>query len=115
MGQREATAVKRLIDQQQGGIPEVFLGDLVLWYDGGTKNDTPFAAIVTAGGPGGIVSLWIVGPGAHNGMVRDGVRHVNDPRKVIELDAEHGRWDHTPRYYALQELIAKVDVLITKL
>lgn len=82
-------------------MPEVHVGQGVLWYDAGDINARPYAAIVTAVGDEAI-AVWIIGPGAHNGMTRDGVRHVGDPNKRPESVTDAGCWDHTEQTYKLE-------------
>lgn len=82
-------------------MPEVHLGQTVIWYDGGNIADRPFAAIVVGVGSE-TVSLAIVPAGSHNLMVRDGVRHVGDPnRRAIKIE-DAGAWDHTNEAYERQ-------------
>ncbi len=91
-------------------VPETDLGQMVYWYPHGAKTNSPHAAFVTKRGHDS-VCLAILHPNSHNFTIRDGVRHVSDPRvKQVEF-LESGGWDHTPatlRLQKLEEIVARL-------
>lgn len=101
-------------DPITAALPCVQVGDQVYWYPSGQNSEEPYAAVVTLVGLGGqTLNLNIFDPLSYNLRIRDGVRHISDPRcKAVEF-REQGCWDLTPRekdYRALkrqvQELLA---------
>lgn len=75
-------------------MPEVEPGMFVYWYPGGEKSRIPHTAIVTALGFDSLC-LSIVDQNSHNLLIRDGVRHMDDPRARATEMFENGGWDYT--------------------
>lgn len=71
------------------------LGELVYWYPGGDVNQSPHPAFVTAVG-GDSVNVNIMDPSCYNFRLRDGVRHVDDPKSRKDAAAEAGAWAFSP-------------------
>lgn len=86
--------------------PEVMVGDVVHWYPDDAIDQKPFAAVVSAMGMRA-VTLSIFNPQSYNLMVRDGVRHRNDPGLRTEDMVEAGVWEHTPRTLRQMEQLSK--------
>lgn len=84
-------------------MPKVDVGMDVWWYPHGDLSQQPFAAKVTRLAAES-VCLSIFHPDNYNLMIRDGVRHLSDPRRKDSEDViESGLWDH-PRGEAYKEL-----------
>ena len=80
-------------------MPEVCLGDPVIWSKGGMKR----AALVTAVGLRS-VSLIAFVPGAMNGIAVDGLRHRDDPDTNEYQQEQVGTWQHNRRMAQFIEL-----------
>ena len=78
-------------------MPPVQLGDTVFWLPGGDVAERPHAAFVTAVDSDS-VALAITGPLIERFMVRDGVRHVDDPRARSDDVQQNGGWCHRDDY-----------------
>lgn len=73
--------------------PHVRLGDTVWWKP--HPKEQPAAALVTRV-DGGTLALLIFPPGYHNGLVRTGVRHQDDPGLTSVVAKESGCWERRP-------------------
>lgn len=101
-------------------MPPVELGEVVFWYpsrpsrqkNGGT-NPEPHVAIVTRLGNDNLC-LNITSPTNYNFFLRDGVRHVSDPRAKAEEIHDGGLWDYRPNR-DVEKLKADVALLMDKL
>ena len=91
-------------------MPEVEVGDIVLWRQGLDSAPTP--AIVTALGHSA-VNLSVFNPSYANMYTVDGVKHVDDPAASIDLQEELGNWDYTPRDKRLREQLAFLMELVS--
>lgn len=69
----------------------------MLWHDGRSVNDKPYAAIVTAGGLNGVVDLLAFPLGSYGGLPKSGVRFHEDPDKRAIHNTEDGVWSLTER------------------
>lgn len=76
--------------------PALERGDIVYWYDGGARSSAGHVAIVTNVGSA-TICVNIVDPNSYNMRIRDGVRHLDDPRARDSELQENGAWDYTPR------------------
>lgn len=94
-------------------LPRVDVGDVVHWYPTGVSSEQPLAAIVTGIGLGGqTLNLNVLDPYSYNLRIRDGVRHLTDPRcKEVEF-REYGAWDLTPRERGYRLLAKQVKELL---
>lgn len=79
-------------------------GEPVLWYPDADEHQEPVPAFVTRVGHGSILSVAILGPGYHNFMVREGVRHLRDPRAKDVEKRESGAWDYGWLHKRLQHV-----------
>ncbi len=78
--------------------PEALLGDTVFWFPGGSVNEPPEVAVVAAVGHDAL-ALSIFSPYVDRMVLKDGVRHVDDPRaKSVEL-REAGGWCQRDDYF----------------
>jgi hypothetical protein len=75
--------------------PFVEVGLTVWWYPDGDSRLQPHLAFVTAIGQD-TVCVNIAAPNSYNFMIRDGARHVSDPRIKEAERREAGAWDYTP-------------------
>lgn len=86
----------------------------MVWFPHGVRANAPHIGFVTKLGHDS-VCLSILHPNNHNFMIRDGVRHVSDPRtRQVEL-AEQGAWEHTPatlRLQKLEEIVGKLSSVL---
>lgn len=100
-------------DPITSSLPSVQVGDHVYWYPGGQTSEEPYAAVVTAVGLGGqTLNLNLFDPLSYNLRIRDGVRHVSDPRcREVEF-REQGCWDLTPREKEYRALKRQVQELL---
>lgn len=73
------------------------LGDIVLWYDHADKYGEPHPAIVTAIGLNNCICVNIFDPTRFNTVIKDGVRHIDDPDAQREEMKSSGGWDFRPR------------------
>jgi hypothetical protein len=83
--------------------PEAYLGQDVLWYPDPDARLSPHAAKVTSVGQD-TLSLNIFSPTNQAMMLRDGVRHIKDPRARRVEVLDNGVWDHTPQHLEYLEL-----------
>lgn len=88
-------------------MPAVDIGDLVWWYADGKRGDRPSVAIVTAIGMQSL-NLNVISPMHYQFSIRDGVRHLDDPRSKQIERVECGAWEHRPQHLRLQSLEALV-------
>ncbi len=79
-------------------MPKVILGDSVYWFAGGNPTVEPAAAVVTRIGRDNIC-VNILSPTSYNFLIRDGVRHVDDPRAPVD-QKEEGGWMHREDHLA---------------
>jgi hypothetical protein len=87
-------------------MPAISIGAIVLWYPNGARSVPPLPAIVTRINPRSL-GLSIFAPDTHNLMLRDGVRHLDDPefRKDPVRMGEEGGWDYTEESKALGQTL----------
>lgn len=83
--------------------PEVQIGDIVWWFPDQADDQRPYAAIVSSVGVRS-VALHVVVQNTYNFIVRDGVRHKDDPSVRDHDISENGLWTHTQRTEELAEL-----------
>lgn len=96
-----STKIAKEIIKRRG--PYVEVGMSVLWYPDGTpRNGQP--AIVSDLGMDS-VCLNIITPSNYNFIIRDGVRHVDDPQARSQDMMDTGAWDHTPFTKKLIDLL----------
>lgn len=88
--------------------PEV--GTVVWWYPDGDPYQEPHAAIVTKVG-GDSVNVNILDCASYNFMIRDGVRHLSDPRSRNPDTRDGGAWDHHPSTVKVQTLQKQIEEL----
>jgi hypothetical protein len=88
-------------------MPAVELGEAVWWYPDGNATLPPHAAFVSHVGLDSLC-LNVLAPNSYNFLIRDGARHVSDPRAKAPELREQGAWDHTPRAKKLRALEAAV-------
>ena len=69
-------------------------GETVLWFSGSDLAN-PSPGIVTSVG-NETINVSVVVPNCLNFLVRDGVRHVSDPKAKSSEAADNGLWDYTP-------------------
>jgi hypothetical protein len=92
-------------------MPEVEVGQDVWWYAQGDLGQPPCAAKVTGVGQGSLC-LSIFQPASYNLAIRDGVRHVTDPRRRDSPDVlESGLWDYTDRDKKRVEMERRIQAL----
>jgi hypothetical protein len=82
-------------------MPYVEVGMRVYWYRDGDRCNKPHGALVTDIGTN-MIDVQIIGHGGGT-MFHEGVRHINDPKRV-DADNDEGAWEHTPFSRALLEL-----------
>lgn len=101
-----ATAEKRPYRTKQ--VPEVTIGDRVMFYAGGDITHQPAAAIVTGIGVSGALDLWVIYQGRHQPEPRIGVRHMSDPdlQDKPALAMNCGGWELTERDKNVAEIIS---------
>lgn len=87
-------------------MPEAELGDVVYWHEGGVPGNAQPAIVTKVSQE--TLCLNIFDPSLLNMTIRDGVRHITDPRaRSIEFQ-ENGAWDHTrqtKRFFELAKLV----------
>lgn len=89
--------------------PEV--GDVVHWFSGSKKDQAPIAAVVTRADLGSsTLNLSLFDQNNQTMLIRDGVRHVDDPRSRTDHARQIGGWDFTPRDKLLDLLLEQLDV-----
>ena len=74
-------------------MPPVTIGQVVLWHEGGHRNEHPAPAIVVKVGNEALCLATII-QNISNFILRDGGRHLDDP-KVNREDPYMGAWEHT--------------------
>ncbi len=85
------------------------VGDVVLWYSGSNKSLDPIAAVVTRAESGtSTVNLSLIDENNTSLLIRDGVRHLDDPRSRTEHGRKNGAWDFTPRDRLLDQLLEQL-------
>lgn len=73
----------------------VEVGDSVQWVPSdGDNRHTGLAAVVTEVGSSGVLSLAVFLPRFQGVQVKQGVRHVSDPRAKDPRSAAAGCWRH---------------------
>jgi hypothetical protein len=88
-------------------MPEIGLGRTVLWYDSLGAPPTAMAHVTAVGSDS--VSLAVLGPGYHNFLVKEGVRHVDHPNKEMIRATDMGVWDYTEADKRLDRLLRLVE------
>jgi hypothetical protein len=84
-------------------FPEVEVGQVVHWFHDQGNDQLPYAAIVSAIGMRSI-TCNISMPDNYNFMVRDGVRHRDDPAAREGDVKDAGCWTHTDATLQLQDM-----------
>jgi hypothetical protein len=87
-------------------MPPITLGAIVLWYPNGVTSVAPLPAVVTRLNFRS-VGLSIIAPDTHNFLLRDGVRHIDDPelKRDIVRNAEEGAWEYTEQHQLLEKAL----------
>lgn len=93
--------------KKKGRLPAV--GDVVHWYPGSDRNQEPHAAVVSRAGEAVTVCVNVIDPGTYNMLIRDGVRHIDDPRSRTDHGKEAGAWDWTPRDKRIEALLEALE------
>lgn len=75
--------------------PLVYVGTPVQWFRTRSKQEKPWAAIVTAN-EGRTLSLWVISPGYNNGTPKPGCRHADDPDMTEIHERDVGCWREIP-------------------
>lgn len=91
-------------------MPDVRMGDTVLWHDSLGVPPTAMAFVTAVGKD--TLSLAVLGPGYHNFLVKEGVRHINHPEKDMIRHADVGVWDYTERHKLNDYRLEMVEDLI---
>jgi hypothetical protein len=99
-------------------MPPAQLGDIVMFFPmadrpSGTQN-TGHVAIVTAIGIDSL-NLNVLAPNNHNLMIRDGVRHMDDPKCQHPELRMQGGWDYTPQHVRMERYFQLVGELAGEL
>jgi hypothetical protein len=89
--------------------PEVKLGQMVYWFPAKDHHE-PFPAIVTGVGQDTLCVNFFQA-NIHNLGLKDGVRHVDDPRAKLAELRSNGVWSHTPEHLEYVALKAQVQEL----
>ncbi len=82
--------------------PRVEVGQVVLWTYG--PGDRPAAALVVKVGTGSL-TLAVHADGVKDHILKNGVRHVDDPFLKTHPASDQGVWDLTPRDRKLNDMI----------
>lgn len=89
-------------------MPEIGVGDPVLWYPDGDDKQQPFYGDVMK-----------VGNGTIEIMTRDftpewkqSVRHITDPRMANQQMKVWGGWDYTPQWLKIKQLSERLEVAL---
>lgn len=102
-------------DPHGEAVPQVAVGDPVHWFPDGRVGSPPQGAFVTAIGVSGMLCLNILDPSSYNFRIRDGVRHIKDPRARPAEFQENGAWDLAPagkRLLDMEKKVAQLCVLL---
>lgn len=103
---RERTRAPALPEHQ---MPEVHLGDSVLWCT--EESGVPDKLAVVTRVYNESVDLWVLETGCHNGLPVDGVRHISHPDRTLIKNTGSGVWDYGPREMERQDLVRRVEAL----
>ena len=90
-------------------MPHVELGQIVWWYPAANKKTQPQPGIVSQVNPQS-VCVNLVDPNTYTLLIRDGVKHADDPTIQFEERREMGGWDFTDkdkRLAALERQLAE--------
>jgi hypothetical protein len=96
-------------------MPEIYeecekdlqVGMLVNWYADGDPNQDPLPAMVTRVGIDSCC-VNIFDCASYNMRIRDGVRHLTNPRCRREELRESGAWDFTPLHLSMVRCITNL-------
>lgn len=100
-------------DKARFHLPDVFLGDNVLWKHSAQDDDGEAAvAIVTKIGDHGSLGLTVMAPDSRVGSIRDGVLHANDPRNLTRVEQTNGVWVHTERTTRIMDTLAALEISV---
>src|SRR4051812_32307140 len=99
-------------DPQPYRMPDIRLGDTVYWFPSGNLASEPQAAFVTRIGHD-TVCLNVLSPNSYTFVIKDGVRHVSDPKnrtvRFTDIRDYPGAWDHSSR---AKELTSNLEALV---
>lgn len=85
------------------------VGQIVNYYPGSDRGQEPLAAVVTKVGNNS-VCVSIFDSSNQNLTIRDGVRHVDDPRSRTDFGRSAGAWDFTDRDKQIDALLEQLNV-----
>ena len=91
-------------------MPAPEVGEGVLWYPDGDTAQQPLPALVTRVGYE-TVCVSIFDSATINTRIRDGVRHLSDPRARNLETRDNGGWEFHPHGLLLRNLRKQVDEL----
>lgn len=92
-------------------MPDVFVGQTVLWYPHADRNQPGHAALVTQINHGSL-ELSVLHPDKHMLLIKEGVKHLGDPHAKDPERVENGGWDHTSFTREYHALRAQVDRML---
>lgn len=99
-------------------MPHAEIGDMVIWYPDGVRannnEEMAHAAIVTKIGYE-TLNLNVCSPSSYNFMIRDGVRHLDDPKAVHPDLRSQGGWDYTPAHKRLKFMERRLQLALEAL
>lgn len=92
-------------------MPAVEIGDIVRWFPSADRSaestDQGYVGIVTKVGIE-TLNINVFSPASYNCWIKDGVRHMSDPKcQHPELRAQGG-WEHTPQTLRLHKLLEEL-------
>jgi hypothetical protein len=94
-------------------MPEVEVGDAVLWHDGYGAPPTGMALVTRCGADN--ITVAVLGEGYQNFIVKTGVRHYSHPDKQLIEQTDSGVWSHRPGWLKILDRLEQVEAAYTDL
>jgi len=93
-------------------MPKISVGDRIS-FNPDPHQEIPQSGIVTAVGQE-TICVNLFARDTYTMPVRDGVRHISDPKSKLQHNLESGLWDYLPQEKAMEKRLAAIEAALAR-